>query len=85
MDNAKQKLTLSFKKDLVRRIGLIKKKKGYTAEFKAPKKEGAYRLFVYAYDKKGHVAYVNIPFYVKPSSKADRVRLKKRNLDFTYN
>ena len=27
MDNAKQKLTLSFKKDLIRRIGLIKKKK----------------------------------------------------------
>ena len=65
--------------------GLIKNKKGYTAEFKAPKKEGAYRLFVYAYDKKGHVAYVNIPFYVKPSSKADGVRLKRRNLDFTYN
>jgi exo-beta-1,3-glucanase (GH17 family) len=30
----------------------------------APTKSGAYRLFVYAYDGKGHVAHANIPFYV---------------------
>ena len=34
MDNAKQKLTLSFKKDLVRRIGLIKKRKAHMEIFR---------------------------------------------------
>ncbi len=33
--------------------------------FKAPKKEGAYRLFAYIYDGQGNAATANIPFYVK--------------------
>ena len=33
--------------------------------FNAPLQEGAYRLFVAVYDKGNHVAFSNIPFYVK--------------------
>ncbi|QCR23293.1 glycoside hydrolase family 2 TIM barrel-domain containing protein [Pontibacter sp. SGAir0037] len=33
---------------------------------KAPDKEGAYRLFIYAQDGKNKVATANIPFFVKP-------------------
>jgi len=32
--------------------------------FKAPSKAGAYRLFVYVFDGKGHAAHANIPFQV---------------------
>lgn len=37
--------------------------------FIAPRREGAYRLFVAGYDKGNHVAFANIPFYVdKPAN-----------------
>ena len=32
--------------------------------FKAPRKTGPYRFFVYVYDKEGNAATANIPFYV---------------------
>jgi hypothetical protein len=34
----------------------------------APAKSGAYRLFVYALDGKGHAAHANIPFFVDPAN-----------------
>lgn len=33
--------------------------------FKAPIKEGDYRLFVYAYDEEGKLGYSNMPFFVR--------------------
>jgi len=35
---------------------------------KTPAKPGAYRLFAYVFDGKGHAAHVNIPFYVDGAS-----------------
>lgn len=37
---------------------------GFKLGFKAPKKEGPYRVMAYVYDKHGYVATCNIPFYV---------------------
>ena len=34
----------------------------------APSEPGAYRLYAYAFDGKGHAAYANIPFYVGQST-----------------
>lgn len=65
--------------------GLIKSKSKNTMEFVAPKKEGAYRVFVFAYDRNGHMAYFNIPFYVKPNNATSTtIKLKKRKLNFEY-
>lgn len=65
--------------------GLIKKRMKEQIEFKAPKKEGAYRLFISAGDQKGKVGYANIPFYVQPNlNKQTGVKLKERQLEFSY-
>lgn len=51
--------------------GLIQTDGGNEITLKAPSQPGAYRLFAYVYDGKGHAAHVNIPFYldkeVKPA------------------
>jgi beta-galactosidase/beta-glucuronidase len=44
---------------------LISSQTGSKIEFKAPDKEGSYRLFVYVYDGKNHFATANIPFLNK--------------------
>ncbi|MFT7197184.1 MAG: hypothetical protein ACI83W_001552 [Marinoscillum sp.] len=36
----------------------------HSIKLRAPKTPGAYRLFFYAYDQRGHAAHANIPFYV---------------------
>ena len=46
--------------------GLISESKEGMVNFKSPAEAGAYRLFVYVYDGKGHWATANIPFYVNP-------------------
>ncbi len=45
--------------------GLVTSRESGNASFKAPDKEGAYRLFVYVMDGNNNVATANVPFYVK--------------------
>ncbi|WP_342646431.1 hypothetical protein [Mucilaginibacter sp. CSA2-8R] len=47
--------------------GFVSSANNKQATLKAPDKEGAYRLFIYASDGRGKVATANIPFYVKSS------------------
>lgn len=65
---------------------LIKKARGNTAQVKAPKKEGSYRLFLYAKTPERKVAYANVPFYVLPAEEEfdNFVRMKKRKLKPGY-
>jgi Glycosyl hydrolases family 2, TIM barrel domain len=46
--------------------GLVQDADKSETVLKAPSKPGAYRLFAYVFDGKGHAAHVNIPFYVDP-------------------
>lgn len=65
--------------------GLIKKRDAKGVVFRTPRQEGAYRIFVTAYDKGGNAAYTNIPFYVLPSAdQKGTIRLKERELEFHY-
>ena len=53
--------------------GLIADPKLNDISLRAPNKPGAYRLFAYVFDGKGHAAHVNIPFYVDESAKSPPV------------
>jgi len=44
---------------------LLLKNNGSSALFKAPKKEGAYRLFISVKDGHKHTAHANIPFFIE--------------------
>jgi hypothetical protein len=52
--------------------GLINAPEKSEVSVKAPEKPGAYRLFVYVFDGKGHAAHANIPFYVDSSTETLR-------------
>ena len=45
--------------------GLILEEKEKQISFKVPEREGAYRMFVYAFDGNNHAATANVPFFVK--------------------
>ena len=60
-----------FKKDNLNNLirpkpveGLSQETTGLKLSFKAPQKEGPYRLFATVYDANGHIATCNTPFYV---------------------
>lgn len=44
--------------------GLVSPKENGEIVLEAPSQPGAYRLFAYVFDGKGHAAHVNIPFFV---------------------
>jgi len=65
--------------------GLIKKRNNESMTFKAPQTEGAYRVFITAYDGNGNIGYVNIPFYSKMNPDGNqKMQLKKREISFEY-
>jgi hypothetical protein len=51
--------------------GLITEEKGKELSFRAPDREGPFRLFVYAFDGNNHVATANVPFYVKKNGREE--------------
>jgi hypothetical protein len=63
---------------------LITNATGSQVLVQAPAKPGAYRLFSYVFDDKGHAAHANIPFYVDAPGEAIRTntaQLSKRHED----
>ena len=66
-------------------VGLIKSTKGNTMRFRAPRQEGAYRVFVWVRDGNNHVAYANVPFYTAPrppgTPQAQFMRLKQVDMN----
>lgn len=61
--------------------GLRVKVKEETISFYAPSRPGNYRLFIFAYDKKGTYGYENLPFQVIPASDSSK---SKRPVAFKH-
>lgn len=83
-ESAAQSAGGDFESALQPELGVLKKKQDNSAILVGPRKEGAYRLFVFINDKDKRTAYANIPFYVLPRSKKDpkvkKVTFKKYQL-----
>ena len=62
-----------FETSLRNLSGLVTQTSSGEAQVKAPSNPGAYRLYVYAFDNKGHAAYANIPFYVSKATESGNV------------
>ncbi len=66
MEESKEQKVGGDVESVPRRLaGLIADPEKSEISMKAPAAAGAYRLFGYVYDGKGHAAYANIPFYVE--------------------
>ena len=60
-----------FENSIANLTGLISDENSKETQMTAPEIAGAYRLFVYAYDGKGHAAHANIPFYVEKETRTE--------------
>ena len=66
-------------------FGAITKTSLTEAKLKLPDSPGAYRVYVFVYDRNGHVAYGNVPIYVpKVPEKKSWIKLKSQSLKFEY-
>ena len=59
--------------------GLISDPSREEISLQAPTKPGAYRLFAYVFDGKGHAAHVNIPFLVEEAAKSHQASSQRQN------
>ncbi len=59
--------------------GLIAEPSRGEISLQAPSKPGAYRLFAYVFDGKGHAAHANIPFLVEESVKGQQAATASKN------
>lgn len=84
-ETAAQSAGGDFESALQPELGVLKKKQDNSAVLIAPRKEGAYRLFVFIKDKDKRTAYANVPFYVLPRNTEDpaikKVKFKEYQLE----
>jgi hypothetical protein len=84
-ETAAQSAGGDFESALQPELGVLRNKQNNSTELIAPRKEGAYRLYVFVSDKGNRTAYANIPFYVLPRAKEDpktkKVVFKKQQME----
>ncbi|MFN6037233.1 MAG: glycoside hydrolase family 2 TIM barrel-domain containing protein [Bacteroidota bacterium] len=56
----------------------IKNKNKSSTSFVTPEVEGPYRIFVYAYDEKNHIATANLPILIKKENKINQKKQVKK-------